>query len=127
MSDLDQPDPPELAPDIAIIGLAGRFPDADDVASLWANLLAGRECVTRFSDEELEAAGVPEALRRSPHYVPARAIIRDPALFDAPLFGFSALEAKITDPQHRVFLECCWEALEDAGYDVWDLGSMQYW
>jgi acyl transferase domain-containing protein len=110
-------DPGDDAQSIAIIGLSGRFPKSSTVEALWQNVAAGRELVTRFSDEELAREGVPEALRRSPDYVPARAVLDDAFLFDAGFFGFTPGEAKLTDPQHRLFLECAWEALEHAGYD----------
>lgn len=102
---------------VAIVGMAGRFPGASTVDALWANLCAGVESVRFFSDDELAAAGVPEATRRDPRYVPARAMLDDVAGFDAALFGLSPHEASITDPQHRLFLECAWEALESAGCD----------
>lgn len=102
---------------IAIIGLAGRFPGAGNVDEFWENLRAGVESVTRFSDEELEAEGVNRELLRDPNYVKAGAIIDDIEMFDAAFFGYTAREAELTDPQHRVFMECAWEALENAGYD----------
>lgn len=112
---------PEQGPDdsssIAIIGMAGRFPDADDLETLWDNLAAGRESISRFSDPELAEAGVPPEVRALPNFVPARAILSDPDYFDAPLFGMTPIEAQLTDPQHRVFLECAWTALENGGYD----------
>lgn len=103
--------------DIAVIGMAGRFPGAPDLAQFWQNLLDGRDCATRFTDAELAASGVPEALRRQPGFVPIRAIMEGAEDFDAGLFGFSPAEAARTDPQQRVMLEVAWEALEDAGID----------
>ncbi|HSF43790.1 MAG TPA: amino acid adenylation domain-containing protein [Thermoanaerobaculia bacterium] len=102
---------------IAIVGLSGRFPGAADVEQLWANLCAGVSSIVRFSDEELAAAGVDPALRRDPRYVPAGGALDGVELFDAEFFGYSPREAEILNPQHRIFLECSWEALEDAGYD----------
>jgi len=105
---------------IAIIGMAGRFPgaaEAGNIERFWKNLVAGVDSVTFFRREELEAAGVDPALLDDPTYVPARAVVRDAELFDAELFGYSAREAEIMDPQHRLLLECGWEALEHAGYD----------
>ena len=102
---------------IAIIGLHGRFPGAGSVEEFWANLVAGRETVSFFSDAELTASGLdPAALRRAGHYVPARGVLRDAECFDAGFFGIHPKEAEVMDPQHRVFLEACWEALERAGY-----------
>src|SRR6185369_10908747 len=102
---------------IAIVGLAGRFPGAAGVEQLWANLCAGVSSIARFSDEELAAAGVDPALRRDPRYVAAGGTLDGVELFDAGFFGYSPREAEILDPQQRVFLECAWEALENAGYD----------
>ncbi|NAS20976.1 SDR family NAD(P)-dependent oxidoreductase [Herbidospora sp. NEAU-GS84] len=103
--------------DIAIVGMSGRFPGASGVADLWTAIRAGRSGVTRFTDEELRAAGVPEDLLADPGYVKAGAVIDGVELFDAGFFGFSPKEAQILDPQHRLFLEHSWEALEDAGCD----------
>jgi len=108
---------PPAGHEIAVIGLAGRFPGAASLEELWQNLAAGRESVRRFSDEELAAAGVPAAVRRLPHFVNARAILDGADLFDAGLFGYGPKEAELIDPQHRVLLECAWEALEHAGHD----------
>jgi amino acid adenylation domain-containing protein len=101
---------------IAIIGMAGRFPGAPDVDALWRNLLEGREAVTFFSDAELLAAGVPREVLR-PGYVRAGAVLDEIESFDAGLFGYAPREAEVMDPQHRLFLECAWEALERAGCD----------
>ncbi|HEV2779527.1 MAG TPA: SDR family NAD(P)-dependent oxidoreductase [Actinophytocola sp.] len=101
---------------IAIIGMAGRFPGANDIAQFWRNLAGGVESVATFSAEELLAAGVPEEQVHAPNYVPRRPVLDDVRGFDAAFFGYSPREAEITDPQHRLFLECCWEALEDGGY-----------
>ena len=84
---------------------------------LWANLCAGISSIARFSDEELAASGVPAELRRDPRYVPAGGMLEDVELFDAGFFGYSPREAELLDPQQRLFLECAWEAMEDAGYD----------
>jgi len=102
---------------IAIIGMAGSFPDANDIEKFWKNLRSGVESTSLFTDEELIASGVESALLSDPNYVKAGAVLEDIDLFDAPFFGFNAKEAEITDPQHRLFLECAWEALEKAGYD----------
>ncbi len=102
---------------IAIIGMAGRFPGADNVEQFWQNLCNGVESISVFTDEELLAAGVEPQLLRKPNYVKARPIMKNIDLFDANFFGYSPREAELTDPQHRFFLECAWEALELAGYD----------
>ncbi|HEY1808654.1 MAG TPA: SDR family NAD(P)-dependent oxidoreductase [Acidobacteriaceae bacterium] len=102
---------------IALTGMAGRFPGADTVRAFWRNLVEGRESIRPVSDEELQAAGVDPVLIANPDYVRAASQVKDPEFFDATFFGFSAREAEIIDPQQRVFLECAWSALEDAGCD----------
>ena len=102
---------------IAIVGMAGRFPGADSIAALWHNLASGVEAVTHFSDDELLAAGVDPNMLADPAYVKSRAILSDIQHFDARFFGFSNREATLLDPQTRLFLECAWTALEDAGCD----------
>jgi len=104
--------------DIAIIGMSGRFPGAANVDEFWRNLVAGVESISTFTDEELAASGLDvAAVRKNPHEVPARGIVRDVEWFDAPFFGMSAKQAEVTDPQQRLFLEASWEVLENAGYD----------
>jgi phthiocerol/phenolphthiocerol synthesis type-I polyketide synthase E len=104
--------------DIAVIGMAGRFPGANSVDELWQTLCAGIESISFFSDQELREAGVDAALLNDPNYVRASSVLDDPALFDASFFGYTPREAQMMDPQHRLFLECAWEALEHAGYDA---------
>ncbi|GCB51303.1 non-ribosomal peptide synthetase/type I polyketide synthase [Streptomyces sp. NL15-2K] len=103
--------------DIAVIGMAGRFPDADDLEEFWHNLVTGHHSVVRPTRAELLAAGVPEREIDQPGYVRARSGLRDIRSFDAEFFGYSPREARTMDPQHRVFLECAWHALEDARCD----------
>ncbi|HEU5271973.1 MAG TPA: polyketide synthase, partial [Jatrophihabitans sp.] len=103
--------------DIAIVGMSGRFPGAADVDELWANIRAGKSGVTRFTDDELRAAGVPESLLTDASYVKANPVIEGIELFDAGFFGVGPKEAQILDPQQRLFLEHSWHALEDAGCD----------
>lgn len=98
--------------DIAVIGMAGRFPRAKTVAQFWRNLVEGVESVTFFPEDP----GFPTNIA-SGKYVPARAVVDDIDLFDPTFFGYSPAEASVMDPQQRLFLECAWEALEDAGYD----------
>ena len=113
----DGPDTAERTNAIAIVGMAGRFPGAASIDQFWKNLCDGVESVTVFSDEELRRAGVPEALIADPSYVKKNAIIGAIDLFDAAFFGINPREAEVMDPQHRLFLECAWEAMENAGYD----------
>jgi amino acid adenylation domain-containing protein len=101
---------------IAVLGMAGRFPQAPDVDELWRLLREGREAISFFSRDELWKAGVEEEALADPRYVPARAVLAGADLFDASFFGLTPREAEILDPQQRVFLESAWEALENAGY-----------
>ena len=101
--------------EIAIVGMAGRFPGAENVDAFWENLRLGVESIRRFAEDELEPGGPGPAERRDPHYVPARGIVEGVETFDARFFGFTPREAEITDPQHRLLLEVAWEALEHAG------------
>jgi acyl transferase domain-containing protein/acyl carrier protein len=103
--------------DIAIIGMAGRFPGANDVETFWRNLRNGVEAITLFTDEELLARGISAKEMNNPLYVKASAQLDGVDLFDASFFGYTPREAAETDPQHRLFLETAWQALEDAGYD----------
>lgn len=102
---------------LAVIGMSGRFPGARDLAKFWHNLCMGLEGVTFFSDEELAASGVDPAMISHPQYVKARCILDECEMFDASFFGYTPREARFMDPQHRVFLECGWSALENAGYN----------
>ena len=110
---------------IAIVGMAGRFPGARNVAQFWRNLLEARETISHFRADELEAAAADDmAARASPSYVRARGILDGIEMFDAGFFGINPKEAEILDPQQRVFLETAWEALEDAGYDPQKFGGL---
>jgi amino acid adenylation domain-containing protein len=102
---------------IAIIGMAGRFPEADNIEAFWENLCAGRDCISRFSREELLDAGVPADLVDRPDYVPANGVLKNIDGFDAEFFGIPAREAEVMDPQQRLLLEEAWHVFEDAGYD----------
>ncbi len=104
--------------EVAVIGMAGRFPGARDIGEFWRNLRAGVESITHFSEEELLKEGNNPALITHPNYVPVGRTIEGDDLFDAALFGYSPREAELVDPQQRMFLECAWEALEHAGYDT---------
>ncbi|WP_449417839.1 SDR family NAD(P)-dependent oxidoreductase [Phormidium nigroviride] len=103
--------------EIAIIGMAGRFPGAKDIDIFWQNLREGIESVEFYSDEELLSSGVDSTSLNNPNYVKANAVLSDVEGFDAEFFGFSPKEAEILDPQHRLFIESAWEALENAGYN----------
>jgi acyl transferase domain-containing protein/thioesterase domain-containing protein len=103
--------------EIAIIGMAGRFPSAQNLDEFWDNLQNGVESISFFTNEELASSVEDVSVLHNPNFVKAKAIIEDAELFDAEFFGFNPREAEITDPQHRLLLECAWEALEGAGYD----------
>jgi 3-oxoacyl-(acyl-carrier-protein) synthase/thioesterase domain-containing protein/acyl carrier protein len=105
----------ENAFDIAIIGMAGRFPEAKDITQFWQNIKNSKECITFFTNDELRDSGLTEDRIKDPSYVKASGVIKDIEMFDASFFGFTSREAELTDPQHRIFLECAWEALENAG------------
>jgi len=102
---------------IAVIGISGRFPGANDIDSFWANLCQGKESISTFADDELLRSGVSQSQFKSSSYVRARGVLENVEGFDADFFSIPYAEAQLMDPQHRLFLECCWEALENAGYD----------
>jgi amino acid adenylation domain-containing protein len=102
---------------VAIVGMACRVPGADSIEEFWANLVAGNETISFFSDADLIESGLnPAELKRKGHYVPARGLVKDADCFDAAFFGVHPKEAEVMDPQQRIFLEMCWAALERAGY-----------
>jgi amino acid adenylation domain-containing protein len=98
---------------IAIIGMSGRWPRAANLDTFWRNVRDGVDCITRFAPTEMNVAGDA----RDADVVGARSILEGAELFDAGFFGILPREAELIDPQHRVFLECCWEAFEHAGHD----------
>ncbi|MGB8955814.1 MAG: amino acid adenylation domain-containing protein [Tumebacillaceae bacterium] len=108
--------PRTLDTDIAIVGMAGRFPGAKNVEEFWRNLVAGVESVTDLTEEDLLAAGVDPSLLRDPRYVKRKGVLQGVDRFDAPFFGYPPREAQMMDPQQRLFLEVGWQALEHAGY-----------
>jgi phthiocerol/phenolphthiocerol synthesis type-I polyketide synthase E len=102
---------------IAIIGMACRLPGARSVGEFWRNLENGVESVTFFTEEELLAAGCPPEEVKDPRYVKASPVLPEADKFDAGFFGMTRREAELLDPQHRLFLELAFQALEDGGYD----------
>ena len=106
-----------IANGIAIVGIAGRFPGAPTIDTFWRNLCDGVESITTFPDEELASSGIERETLQNPAYVKARATVSEVEFFDSEFFGITPREAELMDPQHRVFLETAWHALEDAGYD----------
>jgi amino acid adenylation domain-containing protein len=107
---------------VAIIGLVGRFPGARNIEEFWRNLQGGVESISFFTDDELMAAGIDSQVLHNPNYVKAQGVMEDADLFDAEFFGYSPGEAELIDPQQRIFLECAWEALEQAGYHAESYG-----
>jgi amino acid adenylation domain-containing protein len=102
----------------AIVGMAGRFPGARDIDEFWCNLRGGVDSISHFTDAELEPSHLESPGARSlPEYVKARGIVEGSDKFDAEFFGFTPREASVMDPQHRLFLEASWTALEHSGYD----------
>ncbi|MGW3360517.1 type I polyketide synthase [Streptomyces bungoensis] len=103
--------------DIAVTGMAGRFPGASDIPTWWRALLRGEILTTRFHRDTLLTAGEPASVVDDPDYVPVRGLLADADRFEHTLFGISRREAELMDPQHRLMLEAAWTALEDAGCD----------
>lgn len=102
--------------DIAVIGISCRFPGASNQYEFWDNLVHKKESVTEFSDDQLREAGISEELLADKNYVKSKAVLDGTEYFDNEFFDINPLEAQILDPQERLFLECVWQALEDAGY-----------
>ncbi len=106
--------------EVAIIGLAGRFPGARDLDEFWRNICDGVESIRTYSEEEALASGADPELVRHPRFIRAASRLEDVTGFDAAFFGYTPREAELMDPQHRLFLECAWEALESSGHCVPD-------
>ncbi|MGD2086571.1 MAG: amino acid adenylation domain-containing protein [Candidatus Aminicenantes bacterium] len=103
--------------DIAVIGMAGKFPGAENIDQFWENLKNGIESISFFSREELREASIDPLLIDNPGYVKAKGVLEGIEYFDADFFNYTPLEAEIMDPQLRILHECGWAALEHAGYD----------
>ncbi|MDT2293592.1 polyketide synthase [Paenibacillus larvae] len=103
--------------EVAVIGMSCRFPGARNVLEFWENLKNGKDCISFFTDEQLRQSGIEKELIDNPDYVRAKGIIGDAEMFEPSFFGYTPTEAALMDPQIRVFHECVWTALEDAGYD----------
>lgn len=109
--------------DIAVIGMSGKFPLSDDLYAFWEHLKAGDELIHFYRKDELQAAGFPQSLTDDPLYIKAKSFIRDKDAFDPSFFGYTLSEARMMDPQIRLFHEYVWKALEDAGYDPFSYGG----
>jgi acyl transferase domain-containing protein len=102
---------------IAIVGMSGRFPGANSVEQFWQNLMQGVDSVSRFREDELEySVATQEAIEQGQKFIRSRGVLDGVDMFDADFFGMYPKEAQIIDPQHRLFLECAWEALESSGH-----------
>jgi len=102
---------------IAIVGMSGRFPGANSVELFWHNLMQGVDSVSTFREDELEYSVVTkDAIEQGQKFIRARGVLDGVDMFDAEFFGMYPKEVQMIDPQHRLFLECAWEALESAGH-----------
>lgn len=102
---------------VAIIGMSGRFPKAKNVGEFWENICKGMDCISKYTCEELKNYGISDKILSNERYIRCKGEMEDIATFDANFFGYTPREAELMDPQHRKFLECSWEAMEDAGYN----------
>ncbi len=105
---------------IAVVGMAGRFPGAASVSEFWRNLRDDVESIVDLSEDDLIDAGVGEQALANRAYVRRAALLPGIEEFDADFFGFTPQAARMLDPQHRLFLQAAWHALEDAGFDPSD-------
>lgn len=103
--------------EIAIIGMAGRFPKSNDIYEFWDNIVNKKECISYFTDDELKKEKIDDSLLKNRNYIKAKGVIDNIDLFDADFFNINPKEAEVMDPQHRILLECAWESLENAGYN----------
>lgn len=120
---LHEAEAPDRENDVAIIGMALRVPGADTLSQFWQNLCSGTESIADLTEKSLLSAGVSQALLDDPRYVRRAPMMNDVPGFDAGFFDFSPLDAQMMDPQHRHFLELCWETFEHAGYDPFDFAG----
>lgn len=104
--------------EIAVIGMAGRFPEADNIDQYWENLMQGKDCISTFSKVDAANEGETADLLNQETYVKAHAYLRNKEYFDATFFNYLPDEAELMDPQVRIYHEVCWEALEDSGYSA---------
>ncbi len=110
--------------DIAVVGVAGRFPKSPDLGSFFNNLLNGNDLITRFSDEELKVRGIKTSFIKNPNYVKVGSVLEDAESFDNELFNIAPAEAELLDPQRRIFLETVYDALYNAGYDPFNIDDL---
>lgn len=108
---------------VAVVGMAGRFPQADSIAQFWDLLRNGREGICRFKPDELIDSGVTPSIVQRPEYVPAKGYLAGAEDFESELFAIGPRDAQVIDPQQRLLLECSWQAMEDAGYDPFRIAA----
>jgi phthiocerol/phenolphthiocerol synthesis type-I polyketide synthase E len=118
VTSISEPLPPNA---IAVVGMAGRFPGAESLSAFWNNLRRGEESIVTLSEDDLLAAGIGERVLANHAYVRRAALLDGIEEFDADFFGFTPQASRTMDPQHRLFLQCAWHSLEDAGYDPADV------
>ncbi|MFZ1161609.1 type I polyketide synthase [Mycobacterium sp.] len=107
----------ELPPNaIAVVGMAARLPGANTLSAFWDNLRRGEESIVTLAEDDLLAEGIPEKALANHAYVRRAALMDGIDEFDADFFGFTPQAARSTDPQHRLFLQTAFHAIEDAGY-----------
>ena len=105
--------------EIAVVGMSGRFPNADTLKQYWSNLKNGQEAISFFTDDELETSGMNKLLLANPKFVKCKGgVLSNKEYFDAAFFKYVPKEAELLAPQTRLFHECVWQAIEDAGYVV---------
>ncbi|MEQ9672603.1 SDR family NAD(P)-dependent oxidoreductase [Coleofasciculus sp. G2-EDA-02] len=104
--------------EIAIIGISGRFPKSHTIDEFWENLKNGVELISEFPKSQQNSQVTSTGHQQAPQTIKAGSVLDNVEQFDASFFGFNPREAEAMDPQHRLFLECAWEALENAGYDT---------
>ena len=108
----------ETGLEVAVLGMACRFPGAKDIDTFWDNLKNGMESITFLSEKELEKEGVPSSLLQDPNYIKSLGgVLEDIEYFDAFFFDYTPMEVEQMAPPTRIFHECLWHTLEDAGYD----------
>ena len=106
---------------IAVIGISGIYPDADSPEKMFENLLAGKNSVRFLTRRELKKSGIEDSVLAEENYKNYGTTINNYKNFDYKFFDMTPFEAKLTDPQQRIFLQCAFQALQDAGYDPFDV------
>ncbi|PAJ74752.1 hypothetical protein CJF42_08705 [Pseudoalteromonas sp. NBT06-2] len=106
----------EMRNDIAVIGMSGAFPGAENIDEYWNNLLSGKCAITDVCESNLISLGISKTVYQKQNYVLKTSSLSNISHFDADFFGYTPAEARLMDPQHRLFLQHSWQALESAGF-----------